>query len=329
MKIGIISYLPNDDRRSARIVAHHQQLEWLKSTYPNFPIIVVAQNYRDEDFSSLVDEYIRVDEPIGPAQARNLLLERFYDSKDDFTCILDDDTILKDVSDGPNLIKYIDENPSICQMDAFTGISPRNCGFRYTIFKEIERHENHFTFSVGVCGIPFLVIRNLKKYYNKPIYFRDYFDKNTLSNTVHEDVIFVHELMFNNMRVGVCADLIHCFLDRDITTISHGDCKKDHNIISFNTKKELMSVFGIEYDLDTVAKSLLSNDKAIHNRRMHNGMRRWKKQHNIIKNYRDLDIPRPKKYTFEKELVGWRTKYTDLRDEMMKRYGLEGVDDLN
>lgn len=303
MRINIISYLPNDNRRIARLESHKKQLNWIKTTFPDWSIKVVAQNYREEDFSPLVDEYITIDKPIGPAIARNLLLERFYNSNDDFTIILDDDTIIKDYNDCYTLLRLIDKDHSICKLDMFTGIIPRNCGFRYIIFKDIERHESNFTFQNTPTGIPFLVIRNLKKYHNKEIYFRDYFNRETQTNSTHEDVIFNQDMIHSGMKIAICTDLVLSFLDRDTTTISteNKSIEQVHSDITISTKKELERIFGPE----------ISNHRS------------WLKQYNTIQPYKNYDIPRPEKYTFEKELVGWRTKYVELKDKMYKRYNIK------
>lgn len=303
MKINIISYLPNDNRRAARLEAHKKQLNWIKTTFPDWFIRVVTQNYREEDFSSLVDEYIRVDEPIGPAGARNLILKKFYNSSEDFTIILDDDTIVKDYNDYYTLLRLIDQDPSICELDMFTGLIMRNCGFRYIIFKDIERHENNFVFQSTPTGIPFLVLRNLKKYHNKEIYFRDYFNRETQTNSAHEDIVFNHDMIYNGMKIAICTDLVLSFLDKDVTTISteSKSIEQVHLDITVNTKKELEKIFGPE---------ILDH-------------RAWLRQHNVIQSYKIYDISRPEKYTFEKELIGWRTKYIELKDKMYKRYNIK------
>ena len=131
MKIGVISYLPENDlkRRQAR----NQQHEWLKSIFPNHEIVIVAQKYKVTDY---IDDnkikYISFEQGIGPSRARNIILKEFYDSQEDFLLLLDDDCILYDYYDGIELLKELDEQPA-----KFKGIDNIVCNNpRYLPFKK-------------------------------------------------------------------------------------------------------------------------------------------------------------------------------------------------
>jgi len=92
-KIYIISYLPDDEKlRKERLERHKKQLEYWRQF--DIEIVVFAQNYRDNDYQPNIT-YIKNKGKLKlPGSVRNVCLEHFYNSNDDFTAILDDDTIL-------------------------------------------------------------------------------------------------------------------------------------------------------------------------------------------------------------------------------------------
>ena len=55
--------------------------------------MVIAQNYNDSDKRDGVD-YEMYDKGIGPSKARNVILEKFYNSSDNWLFMLDDDDVI-------------------------------------------------------------------------------------------------------------------------------------------------------------------------------------------------------------------------------------------
>ena len=98
MIFGITSYLPEDEHlRCKRLKGHRKQLEFFREVLPDVPIYVVAQNYKDTDYT--IDDkihYLVFESGIGPANARNELLKLFYNSNEDFMYMLDDDIVFYD-----------------------------------------------------------------------------------------------------------------------------------------------------------------------------------------------------------------------------------------
>ena len=173
MKIGIISYLPdNEDMRSRRLEVHNKQIEWIKNYFDNTTVIVVAQNYQDSDENILVDKYIRVGK-CGPSNARNYLLKELYTSKDNFMCILDNDVILYEYYNAKELINQMDEHPEQFEnLDLIESLSPVRCGFK-EINTTSDRILRYWTFERQYKGTTqhFAIFKNLNKYYNEEIYY--------------------------------------------------------------------------------------------------------------------------------------------------------------
>ena len=75
MRVGIISYLPRNEKREARKHEIDRAFENLKLVLPeDVKIYVVAQCYDESDYKEGIN-YIKFDTGIGPSRARNKLLK--------------------------------------------------------------------------------------------------------------------------------------------------------------------------------------------------------------------------------------------------------------
>lgn len=113
--IGIISYLPNAE---ATRLYRKNKLDILLSQCNklfDLPIIIIAQNYSDEDVLFFIKKYknlfiYQYKDKLGITGARKELRKKFIDSDYDYLIMLDDDiTLLGD--SGQEYLKQIDDNP--------------------------------------------------------------------------------------------------------------------------------------------------------------------------------------------------------------------------
>lgn len=171
---AIISYLPdNEDLRNARKELHKKQLDWLRAQselgHYDIKIIVVAQNYRDEDYLDGV-EYVKLPNPVGAGGARNILLRMLYDSNEDFYILHDDDSILYDYYQPYKFLKELDTNyDKFKYADIICPVEPMFCGF-IDINNKYDCKHNYIFTRTGSTRFLFTIVKNFKKYYNKTYY---------------------------------------------------------------------------------------------------------------------------------------------------------------
>lgn len=114
--IGIISYLPNNkDIRSNRLKKLKNLVGKCNEIFA-LPIIIIAQNYKQEDFDylkSYKNITFYVFDKLGIVGARNKLRDIFLDSNYDYLIMLDDDCKLEGYkSSGRQYLEQIDNNPN-------------------------------------------------------------------------------------------------------------------------------------------------------------------------------------------------------------------------
>lgn len=95
--IYIIAYHGNDpETRQKRSDNHNKQIEWWLDYDDKIDIRILAQDFSDNEYwdNSRVTYIDRLDNPTPPASARNILLNHFYDSDDQWAVFADSDAIL-------------------------------------------------------------------------------------------------------------------------------------------------------------------------------------------------------------------------------------------
>lgn len=172
MRIGIISYLPHNEKREGRKREIAKAYEKLMEVVPkDCQVYVVSQCYDEEDYKPGIN-YIKFDEGIGPSRARNELLKAFYASDDDYMLYIDDDCFIYDRYNVKNLLREIHTNPSKFKMvDVFCGIHGRFSPFT----KENEQldldHFYHFKQMPFQTTGELRILKNLRKYNKEEIYY--------------------------------------------------------------------------------------------------------------------------------------------------------------
>ncbi|MDA9373926.1 hypothetical protein N9R43_00955 [bacterium] len=95
--IYIIAYHGNDpETRQKRSDNHNKQIEWWLDYDTDIEIRILAQDFiEDEYWDNTRVKYIdRLDSPVPPAGARNILLNHFYDTDEQWAIFADSDAIL-------------------------------------------------------------------------------------------------------------------------------------------------------------------------------------------------------------------------------------------
>lgn len=178
--IGVISYLPNDIKRTKRLQASRTQIDWLHKLFTNEKIVVVAQNYNDSDYlDDPLIEYIKYNEGIGPGRARNVILERFYNSDKDWLFICDDDTVAYSYYQYEEFFKEVSNDNGnavgkFSGIDAISAVEPEYTAYKKNNFDD-KVNLTHYKFTPRElnCGSATSFMRNIKKYHNTELYYKD------------------------------------------------------------------------------------------------------------------------------------------------------------
>ena len=109
--IGIISYLPNNESHNIRRDVFAKEIKSLNIAL-NLPILVIAQNYTEEDKKIFTDNCI-VDYygPLGVTKARQTLRHKFLETDFDYVILFDDDEIIENTSLATKYLETIYNNP--------------------------------------------------------------------------------------------------------------------------------------------------------------------------------------------------------------------------
>ena len=229
--IGQISYLPNNELRTKRFEAARTQIEWLHKVLPNVKITSVLQNYTDAERDLIKsDNIIGFSNPIGAGKARNLILEKFYNSNYDWLFLCDDDTILDDKYHYENFIEELSNNEKkFSGIDAVSAIEPEYHPYKKLNYED-KGNLTHFKFEPRELnsGSATSFIRNIKKFYGKEIYFPN-IDAN--KGEGREDM----EMLFSWLKAGLTwynmDTMIRKSLCFDKSSIFGSDTKKRDKIL--------------------------------------------------------------------------------------------------
>ena len=229
--IGQISYLPNNELRTKRFEAARTQIEWLHKVLPSVKITSVLQNYTDAERDLIKsDNIIGFSNPIGAGKARNLILEKFYNSNYDWLLLCDDDTILDDKYHCENFIEELSNNEKkFSGIDAVSAIEPEYHPYKKLNYED-KGNLTHFKFEPRELnsGSATSFIRNIKKFYGKEIYFPN-IDAN--KGEGREDM----EMLFSWLKAGLTwynmDTMIRKSLCFDKSSIFGADTKKRDKIL--------------------------------------------------------------------------------------------------
>ena len=314
MWLGIISYLPhNAEMRERRLRVHNNQLEWLRKTFTDLTIFVVAQNYHESDYNGIVDKYISV-EPCGPSKARNYLLETLYNSDQNFMCVLDNDITLYDYYNPQELLQLMDKYPQRFEnVDMVESLSPVRMGF-----KEFNTPPDHvlryWTFDKQYKGTTqhFAIFKNIKKWYGKEIYYSvETFAEFGGAEDTEIGCHFTSE-GFNVVR---CNQLIEnsteydystIFFDKDGNHMSH----EDRSVLDRKMLKSIVDRYDY-LDMSPTGTMLIKyKPKTTHKNNLYGFMRNGK--------ITSWSIPRLNDYVLPENLI-WKPRQKDATNKLKKK----------
>lgn len=180
--LGSISLcMSGDPRNESRVQTHQAQLRWLESlNLGDYQYYRVEQAYTPE-FKERVKttlnlESLIFDTGIGPAAARNKLLEKLYSSDSDWLVCMDDDRDLYSHYGANHFIEELEASSALQRLAKegvlINGVCPARRPFKKenTAFGHIATHWNLRKACIDGC-LQICCIPNLVKYGYKPVYF--------------------------------------------------------------------------------------------------------------------------------------------------------------
>lgn len=249
MQVYIISYLPDEPKlRQTRLKYHTRQLNWLRNWSNDLYITVCAQNYQPHELQTqLVDRYIEKDK-LSPSKARNVLLQEFYQSDEDWCLFLDDDSILYDNENHPDTPQFIEKFfiYDLENVDVFWPIDPSR--WPTAQLNAIGQLDDWYKL-VGVDHLKtsFWFIRNFKKFYNEELYFDE-------SMSHGEDGEFALRLLTNNKSLYQIYNIKLKEIGKDNSTLANIEFE-DRNEANSDVVKYLES----KYDYDHSKRKIFKN----------------------------------------------------------------------
>jgi hypothetical protein len=212
-------------------------------------IVVYAQGYEKEDFREGV-QYItnttgQIDRP-GPA--RNILIEEFYKTNQDFCLLMDNDIILYEgekYCDSDNLVSILQNMPieSLDGVDVFEPLNPTQTPFSafFEENKEILQSNLYLKRRPNISGQS-LFIRNFRKFGMKEHFYDDWFDEKTGKIIMGEDVAFGLELTKDGKGVYSLMNAVR----KDMGWTVSSWCKNPElRKQSFDTLKKILPTLGV------------------------------------------------------------------------------------
>ena len=250
-RIYIISWFGNSDIRDKRVEYHNKQIEWAKSH--NLDIFVLAQHYNKDEYRDDVT-YIDFEYPAGmnlliPGTARNVCLEHFYASDENFAIFADNDAVLYDGPqhcDGKDFVEKFNAVPLdyFSEVDLFVPLNPRKMPFTKTITDNQQLFDNNFVFhrNPDAKGSLFC-LKNMRLHYNNPIYFDDAFDNRDGTFTPMGDVDFG----LNFLSQGYSSYMLHNIILKEFAVNLSTWTGRDERVHTFHLGRNIMTKkYGLE-----------------------------------------------------------------------------------
>lgn len=227
-KIYIISWLGRDDAMRAKRLAYHQrQLEWVHKQ--GLQPVVLAQDYELDELQPNVD--YRHHSKMLPGFARDILLKEFYASDDDYAIFADDDAVLHEGQQhalSRDFVELFNSVPmdKLTDIDCFVPLNPARVPFNKTYNSDPTLYKNNFVFArtVALKG-SFFVVKNLRKYHNKEIYFdQQYFQQPDGKMIGGADIDFGLQILNNNLGLYCLTNTVLKEFGHTLSTwaVDHG-----------------------------------------------------------------------------------------------------------
>ncbi len=237
--INIISYFGRENKQ-IRKEAHNIQIKfWLKNK--DYNINILAINYTKDDYINHKRiTYIKQENIILPSEARNILLQQFYNSDYDFTIFCDNDAILIPEYSDINIENYFKIDK---QIDVFCPVNPRQQPYKKLNtrqFTKVNLNNNYYFWNwPGSFYGSIFYMRNINKIYNKKVFF----DKN-FKNL--EDRDFAYNLIKHGISVFICANCVFKDLSKNKSTLTEIDTLNKRVISNNIYKRKICQKYNLE-----------------------------------------------------------------------------------
>lgn len=170
--IGIISYLPDNNKRQYRIKKLLQLVDSCNKLF-NLPIIIIAQNWKDINIPNCT--IYRYERPLGIVGARKALRKKFLESNYDYLIMLDDDCKVTGTElAAKNYIEQIKNHPGMCGL--FNDTLLKLFAISKDLFSKVDFGDG--SVENGDFFEDILFVNTIKKLYRDKVFM---FSKNGLS----------------------------------------------------------------------------------------------------------------------------------------------------
>jgi glycosyltransferase involved in cell wall biosynthesis len=187
MRAYIISWMGN--KKVDRLPMLKKSVEWCKKKDLN-PCII-AMEWEEKNFKEFSEvSWVRSDLRLPPGHARNIALNHFYSTEDDYCIILDDDTWIEK---GDDLID------TLRKKDMGDVLSVTHASLCYAPYHLHSYHRLKTTNHI-ITGC--FIVKNLRKHYNDELFFNTNFVTHAERGLVYgEDVNFPQRAMTRGYKV--------------------------------------------------------------------------------------------------------------------------------
>lgn len=204
----IISYFGKDDIRDKRVEYHDTQLGWIREK--GLQPVVLSMDYRESDRREGVT-YID-HQTVPPGQARNVLLDRFYNSDEDWAVFCDNDSFVeireKYEPLGIDIFEYLRSLEST-EFDIHGFYPIDGAASPYTDMLNKTRDWKSWIFRRGstMRGCCFF-LKNMKKHHGVEPKFSDKFEKDDGTFVMGEDLGFCLGMLKDGFTVMQSASIV-------------------------------------------------------------------------------------------------------------------------
>jgi hypothetical protein len=249
--IYLISYFGNEiNKINTRKKLIISQFDWL-SKKKDINIRVIAQEWPEDFKASFIERFSKNLNEVGsslelieknkmrPGAARNINIEHFYSSDEDYALFLDDDVlsyccIEKKKMPEYDVFEFFERN--LINID-FDIINFKNYRFRSGVMCCDHHMKATTEFSGGV-----FIIRNLKKHHFLDLRFKE-------DIPMLEDMMFGMEAVYNGLKLYLCENP-YIFELSSISVLSSGE--EERKIINFTARKYMFNFWMKELKFDIV-----------------------------------------------------------------------------
>lgn len=184
---------------------------WCESK--NLKPCIIAMEWEDAWYDSFPEvDWVKYDFKLCPGNARNVALNHFYTTEEDYCIILDDDTW---IAEGDDIIDWI-QKASEDECKDFDLLSVTDEEFKRVDFEPSETTHKLIGMIRLVSGV--FIIKNLRKHYKKSVWFNTNFISTPKGLLYGEDMNFMHRMHYEGFQAfEVFSSLTNSSRNRDIT----------------------------------------------------------------------------------------------------------------